>query len=280
MTARENFPVGSILIRADLRPAVAAFYAFARTADDLADDPLTASRAKLAALDRHEAGLDGDPTGAPEGLALRAVLLARGRSLGLDHARRLLAAFRRDARGGAVATWPDLLDYCAQSAEPVGRFLLDLHGEGSAAAAASDRLCAALQVLNHLQDLKADHLRLGRLYMPGDWMEAEGAGAADLAADRMTPALRRVADRALDRCDAMLAEAAGLPEALASRRLGAEAATILRLAQALSGRLRRGDPIAGRVSLSRLDMARAGALGAWRLVSPRRPPEGLARGRA
>lgn len=271
-TARsgENFPVGSVLIRRDLRPVVLAFYAVARGADDVADDPVTDPAEKLARLDRVEAGLLGRSDGAPEGLALRDALSQAGRPGGLRHARRLLDAFRFDAQGGTIATWDDLLAYCDDSADPVGRFLLDLHGEGSEGIPASDALCTALQVLNHLQDIKADHLRLGRRYLPGVWMAEEGAGAEDLAAAALTPGLSRVVHRALDACDALLAEAVALPGILLSRRLSGEAAAILRLAQGLAAQLRRGDPLAARVAPSRADFAGAALLGAWTALAPRR----------
>lgn len=259
----ENFPVGSLLIRRDLRAVVADFYRFARAADDVADDAALGSEEKLRRLDRFEAGLDGREGGAAEGLALR------DRPESLRHARRLLRAFRWDARGGACATWADLLAYCEDSANPVGRFLLDLHGEGRGTWAMSDRLCTALQVLNHLQDLRDDRLRLGRRYLPADWLAEAGATDGDLAAPMLSPALRRAVDRALDRCDDLLDGARGLPGALASRRLAGEAATILWLARRLSARLRAGDPLAGRVAPSRLDFARAGLRGLATLLGPR-----------
>jgi squalene synthase HpnC len=267
MSRRENFPVGSFLIRRDLRGVVAAFYRFARASDDVADHPGLTAEERLRQLDAFERGLDGDPAGRPEGLALAAL----DRPEPARHARQLLRAFRADARGESCATWGNLMAYCEDSANPVGRFLLDLHGESRAAWPMADRLCTALQVLNHLQDLKADHLRLGRRYLPADWMAAEGADPADLAGAALIPALRRAVDRALDRCDGLLDGAAGLPAALVSRRLAAEAATILWLARRLSGRLRREDPLASRVAPSRLDFARAGAWGAWTAVRPRPP---------
>ncbi len=257
MSGRENFPVGSLLIRRDLRAVVAAFYRVARGSDDVADDPRLAPEEKLRRLDLFEAGLDGDASGAPAARALAALGLPDP----VRHARQLLRAFRRDARNDACRTWGDLLAYCEDSANPVGRFLLDLHGESRAAWPFSDALCTALQVLNHLQDLKADHLGLRRHYLPLDWLEEEGLTPDDLARDRMAPGLRRAVDRALDLCDALLAEAAPLPAALRSRRLAGESATILWLARRLSARLRRGDPLAGRIAPSRADFARAGLVG-------------------
>ncbi|WP_210528752.1 squalene/phytoene synthase family protein [Rubellimicrobium arenae] len=266
MSRGENFPVGSLLIRRNLRGTVHAFYRFARAADDIADSPDLTTRDKLRRLDAFERGLDGHPDGAREGQALAAL----GRPEPARHARQLLAAFRRDAMGQDCATWDDLLAYCADSADPVGRFLLDLHGEDRAVWQLSDRLCTALQVLNHLQDLKADHQGLGRHYLPLDWMADAGATLDDLQAPAITPALRRAVDRALDRCDALLDGAAGLPEALASTRLAGETATILWLARQLAARLRRDDPIAGRVALSRADFVRAGLWGIATMIRPGR----------
>lgn len=281
MSARENFPVGSILIRRDLRPAVAAFYAFARAADDVADDPALSVKAKLDALARFEAGLEADGP-CPEAAALRTRLASLDRPGAARHARQLLDAFRRDAVGVTYADWPDLLAYCEDSANPVGRFLLDLHGEGPVGRDASDALCTALQVLNHLQDLRADRDRLDRVYLPAAWIAAEGARASDLSAERMTPGLRRAVDRALDHCDALLDAAGALPDTLASRRLAGESRTILHLARRLSGRLRREDPLTVRVAPSRLDFAMGTARGAWCAAwhGRRRGPAFPRRGRA
>lgn len=269
MNGGENFPVGSVLIRRDLRSMVAIFYRFARAADDVADDPELPPGEKLRRLGRFEDGLEGLPAGAPEGHALRAL----PRPEPVRYARRLLRAFRQDARGTTFATWEDLLEYCEDSANPVGRFLLDIHDETGAVRAMSDRLCTALQILNHLQDLRMDRLRLGRAYLPADWMAEEGAGPDDLGAPVTSPALRRVVDRALDRCDALLDGARDLPGALASRRLGGEAAATHLLACRLSARLRRRDSLAGRVALSRLDFASAALRGAGTALGRRTRPQ-------
>ena len=265
---RENFPVASRLLPRAARGRVIAFYDFARTADDAADDPrldAAGRTARLAALERELTGSGG--TDGP-GTALRAAL-GEGRAprdaAALEAALGLLPAFRRDARDLPCGSWDELMDYCDSSAASVGRFLLAVHGEGPAAQRPSDALCAALQVLNHLQDMGEDWRLLGRRYLPGDWMAEEGAGDDDLSRPDMTPALRRVADRGLDRTDALLAEAAALPGRIASRGLRAQAATTLHLARALAARLRRGDPLAGRIALGHGDFARAGLRGLWAL---------------
>ena len=153
------------------------------------------------------------------------------------------------------------MGYCNRSAAPVGRFLLDLHGEDPAHWIASDALCNALQVLNHLQDCKDDYLALDRVYLPHDRMAAHGAVLADLAADRANPALRHVLDDALAGVDDLMVRARMLPGRLQSRRLAMESAVIVRLADRLTALLRAGDPIAGRVALRKSDFAACGVRG-------------------
>ena len=198
----ENFPVGSWLLPAPLRPHVAAFYAFVRAADDIADNPELAPDEKIARLERFEAALTGPPALAaslPKAQALRASLAATGVSP--RHAQDLLAAFKRDATKLRYRDWPDLLGYCALSASPVGRYLLDLHGEAGELYRFSDPLCDALQVLNHLQDCRDDYRALDRVYLPLDSFAAAGIGVEALDRPATRPALRQVLDRALDGVD-------------------------------------------------------------------------------
>ncbi len=249
----ENFPVGSALIAARLRPHVHAFYNFARNADDIADSASLAAEDKLARLDVMDSVLmGGTDTGSPSALALRASLAETG--VTAQHARDLLTAFRRDATTTRTADWDALYDYCRYSAMPVGRHVLDLHGESDATWPASDALCTVLQVLNHLQDCQKDLLALDRCYLPDDLMRAEGTGIADLRGPRTTPALRQVLDALLDRCDALNRDAAALPRRVADRRLRLETAVIAGLARRLAARLRRGDPLASRVKLTKPDV--------------------------
>jgi squalene synthase HpnC len=257
----ENFPVGSRLVRPELRPAVHAFYRFARAADDIADAPGLPPQQKIDWLDRLGAELDGAPA-APDSPvpALLDALAARG--LGTTHPHTLLSAFRQDAVRERYASLAELEDYCRRSANPVGRFLIDLHGESVAAYPASDALCTALQVLNHLQDLQPDLLRLNRCYLPGDWLAAAGARAEQCAGTKLTPGLRRVVNQCLERCDAWNLEAAKLTARLRDRRFAAEAGTIVRLAHRLAEKLWRHDPLARRVKLTPMDLllASGGAL--------------------
>jgi hydroxysqualene synthase len=266
----ENFPVGSWLLPAALRPHVAAFYAFVRAADDIADNPGLAPDEKLARLARFEAALTGPPAGAaslPKGQMLRASLAATGVSP--RHALDVLAAFKRDATTLRYRERPDLLGYCALSASPVGRYLLDLHGEARELYRFSDPLCDTLQLLNHLQDCQADYRKLDRVYLPLDSFAAAGIGVEALDHPATSPALRQVLDRALDGVDALLVLASELPRALRSRRLAAESAVILEIARRLARELRRRDPLAERVELSRPQFLLCGLLGIGRMVRTR-----------
>jgi len=248
----ENFPVGSWLLPARLRPHVACFYAFARAIDDIADNPDLAAADKVARLDRFEQAITGRETADPA-LAtahrLRASLAETG--VPARHCVDLIAAFKRDAVKLRTDDWPDLLGYCALSANPVGRYLLDLHGEDRAGWPASDALCSALQVLNHLQDCADDYRALDRVYLPQDWLDEAGCDLGALGAGATSPALRRVIERCLDGCERLIAQAQSLPGRLRSRQLAMESAVIVQIAERLARELRRRDPLAGRVALSR-----------------------------
>jgi hydroxysqualene synthase len=266
----ENFPVGSWLLPAPLRPHVAAFYAFVRAADDIADNPDLTPDEKIARLERFEAALTGPPALAaalPKAQALRVSLAAT--RVSPHHAQDLLAAFKRDATQLRYRDWPDLLSYCALSASPVGRYLLDLHGEAGELYRFSDPLCDALQLLNHLQDCRDDYRALDRVYLPLDSFAAAGIGVEALDQPATSPALRQVLDRVLDGVDAMLITADELPRALRSRRLAAESAVILAIARRLARELRWRDPLAERVELSRLRFLLCGLTGIGQAIGPR-----------
>lgn len=259
----ENFPVGSWLIRRDLRPHVHAFYRFAREADDIADNPALAADDKLRRLDRMAAVLDGAPgDDAPSAAAMRASLIET--RVTADHCHDVLRAFRLDVTKLRYADWDDLMAYCRYSAAPVGRQLLDLHGEERGTFAPSDALCAALQVLNHLQDCALDYRGLDRVYLPREDLELAGARLEELSERRLSPGLRLVLDRLLDGTDRLIEAARALPPLVRSPGLARECAVIVNLAERLALRLRRGDPLAARVKLTRGDFAAALVTGLWR----------------
>ncbi|MGI9413871.1 MAG: squalene synthase HpnC [Hyphomicrobiales bacterium] len=267
----ENFPVGSFLLPARLRPHVARFYAFARAIDDIADNPDLASDDKIARLDAMEQALTGkaDPQapGLDKAHAIRESLVET--DVTTRHCQDLISAFKQDAVKSRYDDWDDLIDYCNRSAAPVGRYLLDLHGDGPAQYPYSDALCNALQVINHLQDCADDHAELNRVYLPGDWMAAEGTDVTALAADAASPEMRRVLDRCIEGVRALLAQSQRLPSALSSRRLALESAVIVQIALRLTDELARRDPIAERIELTKPQFLACALRGVWSALTTR-----------
>lgn len=261
----ENFPVGSLLISRQMRPYVHAYYDFARVIDDIVDTDRLDPQAKIARLNAMEEVVRGTRT-APQRpdaqTAARVREMFARTGVPVETATDLIVAFRQDAVKNRYGTWDELVEYCRYSANPVGRFLLDLHGEGPQTAGPSDALCTALQVINHLQDCADDLRKLDRCYLPREWMEREGARLEDLYGPFALPALRRVFDAMLDEVDRLNDEASRLPALVRDRRMRMECAVIVGLSKRLAARLRREDPVAGRVKLSRGDVlaAMAGAL--------------------
>jgi farnesyl-diphosphate farnesyltransferase len=250
--ADENFPVGSWLIRSHLRAHVHAFYTFARQADDIADNATLGADEKVARLDVMENVLIGtQDTGSPSALGLRESLAISGVSA--IHARELLVAFRQDARKNRYASWAELMDYCRYSAAPVGRYVLDLHGESRETWPASDALCAVLQIINHLQDAAPDLRSLDRCYIPQDMLAKHNAATDDIARAQMLPGLRAVFDEMLAGCDDLNKAASALPVLVKARRLRVETAVISNLARRLTAKLQEGDALAGRVKLVKQD---------------------------
>ena len=253
----ENFPVASFLIHPRHREPILAFYNFVRTADDIADHAALAAPEKLALLDRLDGGLTGANDADAVAVRLRQALHARG--LSPRHAQDLLTAFRLDVTKLRYRDWDDLMSYCAFSAMPVGRFVCDVHGESRAVWPANDALCAALQVINHLQDCKEDYLNLNRVYIPQDALAASGTNIEALGAARAAPALLDCLHQLAARTETLLSESDGFAAAIADWRLSLEVSVINRLAHRLTRSLRRRDPLSENVHLG---MA---AVGGWSL---------------
>lgn len=247
----ENFPVASGLIKRQHRPVILAFYEFVRVADDIADHPQLKSAEKIDRLDRLESSLLGSGRDEPEGLRLRTILSDRG--LSTRHAQDLLSAFRQDATKLRYANWDELIDYCSRSAMPVGRFVLDVHGESRDTWPASDALCAALQVINHLQDCAKDYIALDRVYVPLDALSASGATVEALRDERASPALRNCLRGLVSRTSTLLDESRGLEPKVSDTRLALEISVIQSLASQLLAILMVRDPLAERVHLTKTE---------------------------
>jgi hydroxysqualene synthase len=263
----ENFPVASVLIAPRLRAPILSFYRFARAADDVADHPKLSESDKLARLDALEDTLLGRADTAKEALPLRRVLAERG--LAPTHPLALLTAFRADVSKRRYADWAELMKYCRYSAMPVGRFVLDLHGEERSVWAYSDPLCSALQVINHLQDCGRDYRALDRVYLPLDLLEAHGTDVAALASPRASPALRACLRSIAERTAQLLSEASKLPLAVEDARLGFETGIIVRLAHRLTALLMTRDPLSERVHLTKAGAVLQAAQGAVATLAAR-----------
>src|SRR3954466_10988653 len=185
----ENFPVASWIIHPRHRALIFAFYNFVRTADDIADHADLAADEKLRILDLLEAELLGRGDTQPEAVKLRHALAER--SMAPRHALDVLIAFRMDVTKLRYENWDEVIHYCRYSAMPVGRFMLDVHGEAASTWPASDAICAGLQINNHLQDCGKDYKALNRVYLPRDALAEAGATVEELAGERSSPQLLR-----------------------------------------------------------------------------------------
>src|SRR5579862_1800995 len=255
----ENFPVASHLIHPRHRGMILAFYEFVRVADDIADHASLPAPEKLALLDQLEAGLLGRHDEVAEAVKLRIAL--KERKLSPRHAQDLLTAFRMDVTKLRYADFDDLIGYCSYSAMPVGRFVCDVHGEDRAVWVANDALCAALQIINHLQDCAADYRNLDRVYVPLDALEAAGASVEDLGRPAATPALRACLTGLAIRTGNLLDRSAAFSPRIGDFRLALEVAVIQSLARRLISVLRARDPLRETVHLGKLGFARVGVSG-------------------
>ena len=213
---------------------------------------------KLALLDRLDAGLAGHDGGDAVAVRLRTVLAER--KLSLKHAQDLLAAFRLDVTKLRYRDWDDLIAYCSLSAMPVGRFVLDVHGESRDCWPANDALCAALQIINHLQDCKEDYLDLNRVYIPQDSLAACNTAVGALGAPRATPELLKCLHALAERTGRLLSESDIFSSLIDDWRLGLEVSVISTLAHRLTRILQVRDPLCDRVHLA------APAVAGWTLA--------------
>ncbi|HEX3484138.1 MAG TPA: squalene synthase HpnC [Micropepsaceae bacterium] len=241
----ENFPVASFLIAPRHRPVILAFYRFARVADDVSDNAAASADEKLALLDVMRRTLLGETDVSPEAVSLRTMLAAH--NLTPQHGLDLLEAFSRDVTKLRYRDWNDLIDYCRVSAMPVGRFVLDVHGEPRTLWPACDALCSALQIINHLQDCANDYRDLDRVYIPMDALAAAGTGPESLESQRASPALLNVIGGLAQRTSELLVQSRPFAAGIRDARLALEVSVIQTLAEDLCRRLMTRDPLSQRV---------------------------------
>jgi len=248
----ENFPVASWIIHPRHRALILAFYNFVRTADDIADHARLPAEEKLRYLDVLEAELVGKGDSQAEAVRLRQALAERG--LPPRHALDLLVAFRMDVTKLRYENWDEVIHYCRYSAMPVGRFVLDVHGESTSTWAASDALCAGLQINNHLQDCGKDYRDLNRVYLPRDAMAEAGASVEELGAPKSSPQMLRCLQALAVKTGALLDEGKALAPQVRDFRLGLEVSVIQAFAEKIVAMLKVRDPLSERVHLSPLEL--------------------------
>jgi hydroxysqualene synthase len=248
----ENFPVASWIIHPRHRALILAFYNFVRTADDIADHATLAAKDKLALLDLLEAELVGKGDTQPEAVRLRRALAER--SMPPRHALDVLIAFRMDVTKLRYENWDELIHYCRYSAMPVGRFMLDVHGESTSTWAASDALCAGLQINNHLQDCGKDYQSLNRVYLPRDALQATGASLEALGAGRAPAPLLQCLHALAARTELLLNESKSLAAEVKDFRLGLEISVIQAFADRIVRLLKVRDPLSERVHLNPIEL--------------------------
>ncbi|GKQ50113.1 squalene synthase HpnC [Bradyrhizobium sp. Ce-3] len=248
----ENFPVASWIIHPRHRALILAFYNFVRTADDIADHATLQPAEKLRYLDLMEAELLGNGETQKEAVNLRRAFAERG--MPPRHALDVLVAFRLDVTKLRYENWDDVIDYCRYSAMPVGRFMLDVHGEDTSTWAASDALCAGLQINNHLQDCGKDYRNLNRVYLPRDALAAAGATVEMLGEGKSQPALLKCLQALALRTEVLLDQSKSLAAEVKDFRLGLEISVIQAFADKIVTMLRVRDPLSERVHLSKVEL--------------------------
>ena len=248
----ENFPVASWIIHPRHRALILAFYNFVRTADDIADHATLGAEEKLRLLDLLEAELLGKGDTQPEAIKLRQALAER--SMPPRHALDVLIAFRMDVTKLRYENWDEVIHYCRYSAMPVGRFMLDVHGESTSTWAASDALCAGLQINNHLQDCARDFGDLNRVYLPRDALAAAGASVEELGARRASAPLLQCLHALAARTETLLNESKPLAAEVKDFRLGLEISVIQAFADKIVSMLKVRDPLSERVHLSPIEL--------------------------
>ena len=248
----ENFPVASWIIHPRHRALILAFYNFVRTADDIADHATLGAEEKLRLLDLLEAELLGRGDTQPEAVKLRHALAER--LMPPRHALDVLIAFRMDVTKLRYQNWDEVIHYCRYSAMPVGRFMLDVHGESTSTWAASDALCAGLQINNHLQDCAKDFRDLNRVYLPRDALAAAGASVEELGASKSSPQLLQCLHALAVRTETLLNESKPLAAEVRDFRLGLEISVIQAFADKIVSMLKVRDPLSERVHLSPIEL--------------------------
>tara|TARA_B100000579_G_scaffold26775_1_gene18834 strand:+ start:642 stop:1541 length:900 start_codon:yes stop_codon:yes gene_type:complete len=257
----ENFPVSSILIKKKIRDYIRKFYFFARTADDIADHKSKKKHTKAKILKIFdtiiEKNMRSDVTVLNELIDVFEEL-----KIGRAHARNLLKAFILDTNKQRYKNWRELLNYCKFSANPVGRYVIDIsykiekQGEDNINQVyfASDNLCSALQILNHMQDCQKDYLEMNRVYIPEELFKKYSSSISDLKLKESSNNFKNLKNEIINKVEEMLKNSKCGLKLIKISRLRKETLIIFYIAKKLCYLLRKNDPLKKKVKLSRIDL--------------------------
>ena len=278
---QENFPVGMMIFQKKLCKIVSDYYKFARYADDIADNPQLKPQQKINKLHELEEIFTRQKKYKGQKLKFVSELQQEFSAMELPAglATDLLIAFRQDALGFEYQTWGQLIEYCKYSAAPVGKFMLAIHQESPTTYLPATSLCAALQIVNHVQDLKYDFSLLHRLYLPAEIMKKYHISTKDIVADKISPGLRQAVIHIMDLTKGLVKEGNLLPQLIKSKSLRIEVCIILSLTNIMIHKLLNKDILSQEVKLSKTDWIRAIITGIYKGLTTKTKtlpqPEGI-----
>ena len=257
---KENFPVSSFLISPEKKNQIRKFYKFARIADDIADNKELSAREKVKILDYFDKTLTGKIKSKFKFLNDLIEIFKQG-SLSVENARKLLIAFKTDATKLRYKTWEELLDYCNNSASPVGRYVIELHlkrknidGTLKQIFVGSDNLCNSLQILNHFQDIKEDLSNLNRVYIPAEKFKDERDLIISISGNRSSKKFEEIKLFYLNKVDKLLSQSEPYLSLIPHKSLKRETFVIFYIAKKLTEILKKNDPLKKKVKLSYIDL--------------------------
>lgn len=256
---QENFPVGMMIFGKDKRQIVSDYYKFARYADDIADNPDIKPQNKVNKLYQLEDIFlkNKDYKGQKLKFAVKLREEFNKFQLSTSLATDLLIAFRKDSMGFEYQTWGQLVDYCKYSAAPVGRFMLAIHNENPSTYLPATSLCVALQIVNHIQDIKYDNQVLKRVYLPAEMMKKYNVTADDLLKEKSSLGLRKLIEKIMNQTKGLIKEGSILPSIIRSKNLRTEVCIILSLTNIMIKKILKGDVLAKNIKLSKWDWLKA-----------------------
>ena len=257
----ENFPVASFVINSNIKKVIRIFYFFARMADDIADNKKLKSSEKLKILNFFDLSLKEKKQGKIE-IINNLILLFHKFPFAQNYSRNLLVAFKLDATKKRYKNWEELINYCKYSANPVGRFFIDLSYfkknkrfvHKKKILDASDSLCTCLQIINHLQDCKDDYINLDRVYIPKSYFEKFSINFASLKSSNSSMKFEELKKEIINEVEKLLYNIEKGLESIQIWSLRKETFIILSIAKRLCFLLKNNDPLEKKIKLSRIDL--------------------------